>query len=73
VKSRIFNRIISRVGRAGGANLALLVFAILLILLVQAFSLSAGKAILVGSFLLFYLFVGVCSYVRTLARIDSSF
>jgi len=66
----IFNHITSRVGRAGGANLALPVFAILLVLLVKAFSLPTANAIWLGGFLVFCLFVGVRSYVTTLARID---
>jgi hypothetical protein len=70
MSSLTFNHITSRVGRAGGANLALPVFAILLILLVQAFSLPTAKAALFGAFLVCCLFVGVRSYVTTLARID---
>jgi hypothetical protein len=70
MSSLIFNHVTSRVGRAGGANLALPVFAILLVLLVQAFSLPTVKAVLFGAFLVCCLFVGVRSYVTTLARID---
>ena len=70
MSSLIFNHITSRVGRAGGANLMLPVFAILLVLLVETFSLTGLKAILVGGFLVCCLFVGVRSYVTTLARID---
>jgi hypothetical protein len=70
MSSLIFNHITSRVGRAGGANLMLPVFAIMLVLLVQAFSLPLLKAILVSGFFVCCLFVGVRSYVTTLARID---
>jgi len=70
MSSLIFNHVTSRVGRAGGANLALPVFAILLVLLVKVFSLPTTNAILLGGFLVFCLFVGVRSYVTTLARID---
>jgi hypothetical protein len=70
MSSLIFNHIPSRVGRAGGANLMLPVFAIGLFLLVKAFSLPAGEGVLFGCFVVFCLFIGVRSYVTTLARID---
>jgi hypothetical protein len=55
--------------RAGGANFALPVIAILLFLLVKAFSLKAAQRILLAGFALFTLFIGLRSYVTTLARV----
>jgi hypothetical protein len=46
------------------------VLAILLVLLVKAFSLPVPRAIVVGGFLICCLFIGVRSYVTTSARID---
>ena len=70
MSSLIFNHVTTPVNRAGGANLALPVFAIGLSLLVKAFSLPAAPGILLAGFVLFTLFIGVRSYVTTLARID---
>src|ERR1700735_466336 len=70
MKSLIFNHVTTPVSRAGGANLALPVFAIGLFLLVKAFSLPAAPGILLAGFVLFTLFIGVRSYVTTLARIN---
>jgi hypothetical protein len=70
MKSLIFNHVTTPVSRAGGANLALPVFAIGLFLLVKAFSLPAAQGISLAGFVLFTLFIGVRSYVTTLARID---
>ena len=70
MSSLIFNHITTPVSRAGGANLALPVFAIGLFLLVKAFSLPAAPGILLAGFVLFTLFIGVRSYVTTLARIN---
>src|ERR1700761_8153707 len=67
--SMIFNHFTSRGGRAGGANLMLPVFVIAGVMLVQAFSLPIAKAVLLSAFLGICLFVGVRSYLTTVARI----
>jgi hypothetical protein len=70
MSSLIFNHITTPVSRAGGANLVLPIVGVVLFLLVKAFALPTTAALVVGSFLLCTLFIGVRAYVMTLARID---
>jgi len=70
MSSLIFNHITTPVSRAGGANLVLPIVGVVLFLLVKAFALPTTAALVVGSFLLCTLFIGVRAYVMTLAGID---